>query len=73
MAYESLTIQKDDITIRLSQLQEAEDNYYITAKYVLELAHRSYDLFMRSEAQKRRQFPLGRTKTIRFDSECHRS
>ena len=33
--YQSLRDQVTDITIRLEQLQEAEDNYYITAKYVL--------------------------------------
>ncbi len=36
-------------------LQEAEDNYYITVKYLLELANRAYELFMRSEVEERRQ------------------
>ena len=36
-------------------LQEAEDNYYITAKYLLELANRAYDLFISSEVEERRQ------------------
>jgi len=36
-------------------LQEAEDNYYMTAKYLLELANRAYDLFMSSEVEERRQ------------------
>jgi len=36
-------------------LQEAEDNYYITAKYLLELANRAYELFVRSEVEERRQ------------------
>lgn len=36
-------------------LQEAEDNYYITAKYLLELANRAYDLFISSEIEERRQ------------------
>ena len=35
--YTSLRDQLADISIRLEQLQEAEDNYYITAKHVLDL------------------------------------
>lgn len=36
-------------------LQEAEDNYYITAKYILELSNRAYELFKSSEVEERRQ------------------
>ncbi len=36
-------------------LQEAEDNYYITAEYVLKLANKAYDLFKSSEIEERRQ------------------
>ena len=37
--------QLTDISIRLEQLQEAEDNYYITAKYVLDLANRAMNFY----------------------------
>ncbi len=53
--YESFTTKKDDISLRLNQLQEAEDNYYVTAKYILELSQRAYDLFMSSEVEEKRQ------------------
>lgn len=36
-------------------LQEAEDNYYISAKYLLELANRASELFESSEVEERRQ------------------
>lgn len=36
-------------------LQDAEDNYYITSKYLLELASRAYELFTSSEVEERRQ------------------
>lgn len=36
-------------------LQDAEDNYYISAKYLLELANKAYDLFKSSEVEERRQ------------------
>lgn len=53
--YQTLRDQITDVNVRLDQLQEAEDNYYITAKYVLELANRAYDLFMSSEVEQKRQ------------------
>jgi site-specific DNA recombinase len=53
--YQSLRDQMTDITIRLEQLQEAEDNYYTTAKHVLELTNRAYDLFVSSEVEEKRQ------------------
>lgn len=36
-------------------LQEADDSYYVTAKYLLELANRAYELFKSSEVEERRQ------------------
>ena len=53
--FQSFQEQKADITTRLGMLQEAEDNYYITAKYLLELANRAYKLFESSEVEERRQ------------------
>ncbi len=53
--FQSFKEQKADIATRLGILQEAEDNYYITAKYLLELANRAYELFESSEVEERRQ------------------
>lgn len=53
--YTSLRSQMDDIAARLGRLQEAEDNYYVTAKYILELSNRAYDLFKSSEVEQKRQ------------------
>lgn len=53
--YQSLRDQLTDVTIQLEQLQDAEDNYYLTAKYVLELVNQAYDLFMSSEVEEKRQ------------------
>lgn len=51
--YQSFREQIANIDTRLGMLQEAEDNYYITAKYLLELANRAYDLFVSSATQSR--------------------
>lgn len=65
--YESFTSQKDDIALRLGQLQEAENNYYITAKYVLELTQHAFDLFTRSEVEEKRQLITLVLQNIRLD------
>lgn len=51
----TLREQATDITIRLEQLQEAENNYFVTAKYLLDLTSRAYELFLGSEVEERRQ------------------
>lgn len=53
--YQPLRDKITDVDIRLSQLQEAEDNYYITAKYILELTNRAYEIFIGSEVEEKRQ------------------
>lgn len=53
--YQKLKDQTTDVSIRLEQIQEADHNYYITCKYVLELLSRAHELFMSSEVEERRQ------------------
>lgn len=47
--------QEAEVDTKLSALQEAQDNYYITANYILELSKRAYKLFLGSEMEERRQ------------------
>jgi len=44
-----------EVDSKLSALQNAQDNYYITANYILELSKRAYKLFLSSEMEERRQ------------------
>lgn len=53
--FQSFQEQKADIATRLGMLQEAEDNYYISAQYLLELATRASKLFESSKVEERRQ------------------
>lgn len=53
--YQSFREKVAEIDTQLSMLQEAEDNYYLSAKYLLELANRAYELFESSEVEERRQ------------------
>ncbi len=73
--FQSFREKVADIDTRLGILQEAEDNYYITAKYVLDLANRAYDLFVGSEIEERRQLIRlvlqnlrVEGKTVRYDA-----
>lgn len=53
--YQTLRDQVMDINIRLEFLQEADNNYVITSKYLLDLASRAYELFISSEVEEKRQ------------------
>jgi len=53
--YQSFREKLSEIDTQLAMLQEAEDNYYISAKYLLELANRASELFESSEVEERRQ------------------
>ncbi|GIW70439.1 MAG: hypothetical protein KatS3mg101_1186 [Patescibacteria group bacterium] len=39
---------------KLANLKKAEDNYYLTANYLLTLANQAYDLFLSSEVHEKR-------------------
>lgn len=53
--YQTFREQLSSIDTRLALLQEAEDNYYITAKYLVDLTQQAYELFKSSEVEERRQ------------------
>lgn len=59
--------QKEEISTRLERLQDAEDNYYITAKYLLDLSNRSYELFKSSEVEEKRQLLKLVLSNLRID------
>ena len=44
----------EEINARLARLQAADRDYYLTAKYILELSSSAYDLFMSSEVEGKR-------------------
>ncbi len=52
---------------RLSMLHEAEDNYYVTVKYRLELAKRAYELFTSSEVEQKRQLVKLTLQNLRLE------
>ena len=67
--YQSLCEQRDTINNCLMGLQEADDNYFITTKYLLELTNRAYDLFVSSEVEQRRQLIKLVLQNLRVEGE----
>ena len=67
--YQSFRDELTEINIQLEQLQEAEDNYYITAKHVLNLVNRAYELFESSEVEERRQLIKLVLSNLRVEDE----
>jgi site-specific DNA recombinase len=67
--YKTFKDQKSDISIRLEKLQSAENNYYITAKYLLDITNRAYDLFLSSEVEDRRQLIKLVLSNLRLEGE----
>ncbi len=53
--FEKFKDEQTDLNFRLTQLQEAENNYYITAKCVLDLTTKVFDVFKSSEVDEKRQ------------------
>lgn len=53
--YQKFCDQMNDVNVKLANLQTAQNNYYITARYVLDLSNRAYDLFVGSEVEQKRQ------------------
>ena len=53
--YKEFRTKIEETDSRLSNLQKAEDDYYLTANYLLQLANRAYELFESSEIEQKRQ------------------
>jgi site-specific DNA recombinase len=67
--HDSFREQMSDINDRIARLQEAEDNYYITAKSVLDLTNRAYELFVSSEVEEKRQLIKLVLSNLRIEGE----
>lgn len=52
---EDYRFKQDQIKQKMDNLQNADEEYYITASYILSLANRAYDLFISSEPEIKRQ------------------
>lgn len=53
--YQSFREKLSDLDAQLAILQDAEDNYYETASYLLEVSQKAFEIFKRSEVEEKRQ------------------
>ena len=52
---EEYRAKQRDISDQISRLGFADEEYYVTSEYLLQLANRAYDLFLSSKAEGKRQ------------------
>lgn len=58
-----------DIDSQLAALQDADDNYYLTAQYLVELAQQAHELFTSSELEEKRQLITLALSNLRVEDE----
>ena len=52
---EEFRAKQKGISDKITKLGFADEEYYLTSEYLLQLANRAYDLFLSSEAEEKRQ------------------
>jgi site-specific DNA recombinase len=52
--YQNLTTEQTELHTRLTKLQHANNDYFTTSQYTIQLLSKSYDLFNRSEVDQKR-------------------
>lgn len=53
--YQKFREEQDRVGAKLALLQQADDSYFVTANYLVQLANRASELFEGSEAEEKRQ------------------
>lgn len=53
--YQKIKIELDEVKARLDRLQQAEDNYFVTVKYILEITKQASEIFESSETEEKRK------------------
>jgi len=64
---ENYRLKQQELRGEISKLGVADEEYYITAEYILKLANRAYDLFMSSEADEKRQLIKMTLQNLKLD------
>ena len=67
--YQKFRTQLDDVNTRMVKLQNAEDNYYLTVRHILEITNKAYDVFQSSEVDDKRQLIKLLLQNLRLSGE----
>lgn len=66
---EEFRAKQQELTDKLSRLGIADEEYYLTSEYLLQLANRAYDLFLSSEAEEKRQLLKLTLQNLKLDGK----
>ena len=58
-----------ELTGKISKLGIADEEYYLTSEYLLQLANRAYDLFISSEPEEKRQLLKLALQNLRLEGK----
>jgi site-specific DNA recombinase len=61
--------KQKEISGKIASLVIADEEYYVTSEYLLQLANRAYDLFMSSEAEEKRQLLQLTLRNLELDGK----
>ena len=61
--------KQKEISGKIASLGIADEEYYLTSEYLLQLANRAYDLFVSSEAEEKRQLLLLTLQNLELDGK----
>lgn len=67
--YNSLKEQRTDIEVQMTALQEADENYYLTSGYILQLVSQTKEIFESSEVEQKRQLIKLLLQNLRIKGE----
>ncbi len=66
---EEYRAKQKELNEKINRLGFADDEYYITSEYLLQLANRAFDLFISSEAEEKRQLIKMTLQNLKLDGK----
>lgn len=66
---EEYRLKQQELRGKISRLGIADEEYYLTSEYLLQLANRAYDLFLSSEAEEKRQLLKLTLQNLKLDGK----
>ena len=61
--------KQKELTEKISRLSMADEEYYLTSEYLLQIANRAYDLFLSSEPEQKRQLIKMTLQNLKLDGK----
>ena len=62
-------LKQQELTEKISRLNTADEEYYLTSEYLLRIANRAYDLFISSEPEQKQQLLKMTLQNLKLDGK----